>query len=60
MQERRKQPRKDLMSYSQVFELYQGKLIGYLADITLLGAMVIGEDPYEVGLQVNISIQLPN
>ena len=59
MQERRKQPRKDLMSYSQVFEIYDGKLVGYLGDITLLGAMVIGEDPYEVGKQMNISIQLP-
>jgi hypothetical protein len=59
MQERRKQPRKDLMSYSQVFELYHGKLIGYLGDITFLGAMVIGEDPYEIGTQLNISIQLP-
>jgi len=59
MQERRKQPRKDLMSYSQVFELYHGKLIGYLGDITQLGAMVIGEEPYELGLEINISIQLP-
>jgi hypothetical protein len=59
MQERRKQPRKDLMSYSQVFELYHGKLIGYLGDITFLGAMVIGEEPYIIGSQLNISIQLP-
>jgi hypothetical protein len=59
MQERRKQPRKDLMSYSQVFELYHGKLIGYLGDITFLGAMVIGDEPYQVGTQLNISIQLP-
>ena len=59
MQERRKQPRKDLMSYSQVFELYHGKLIGYLGDINLLGAMVIGDEPLEVNLQLNISIQLP-
>jgi hypothetical protein len=59
MQERRKQPRKDLMSYSQVYELYHGKLIGYLGDITFLGAMVIGGEPYQVGTQLNISIQLP-
>ena len=59
MEERRKQPRKDLMSYSQVFELYHGKLIGYLGDITFLGAMVIGEEPIEIGTQMNISIQLP-
>lgn len=59
MQERRKQPRRDLMSYSQVFELYHGKLIGYLGDLTQLGAMVIGDEPYEVGTQMTISIQLP-
>ena len=44
MDERRKQPRKDLMSYSQVFDLYNGKLIGYLGDLNQLGAMVIAED----------------
>lgn len=59
MQERRKQPRKDLMSYSQVFELYHGKLIGYLGDINLLGAMVIGDEPLEVNTEMMISIQLP-
>jgi hypothetical protein len=59
MEERRKQPRKDLMSYSQVFELYHGKLIGYLGDINLLGAMVIGDEPMEVNTQLTISIQLP-
>ncbi len=59
MEERRKQPRKDLMSYSQVFELYHGKLIGYLGDINLLGAMVIGDEPLEVNTQLTISIQLP-
>ena len=59
MQERRKQPRKDLMSYSQVFELYNGKLIGYLGDITLLGAMVIGDEPLAIGTELNISILLP-
>jgi hypothetical protein len=39
MQERRKLPRKDIMSYSQVFDLYQGKLIGYLGDLNIIGAM---------------------
>lgn len=59
MQERRKQPRKDLMSYSQVFDLYSGKLIGYLGDINLLGAMVIGDEPLVISTQLTISIQLP-
>ena len=59
MQDRRKLPRKDLMSYSQVFDVTQGKLIGYLGDLTLLGAMVIGDEPLQVNDKLTISIQLP-
>ena len=59
MEERRKQPRKDLMSYSQVFDLYNGQLIGYLGDLTQMGAMVIAEEPMEVNTALTISIQLP-
>ena|ERR1700752_1721836 len=59
MHERRKQPRKDLMSYSQVFDLYNGKMIGYLGDLTQMGAMVIGEEPMSVDTTLTISIQLP-
>jgi len=59
MQERRKQPRKNLMSYSQVFDLYEGRLIGYLGDLNLLGAMVIADQPMEINSEFAISIQLP-
>jgi PilZ domain len=59
MQDRRKLPRKDLMSYSQVFDLSQGKLIGYLGDLTLIGAMVIGDELLKVDKKMTISIQLP-
>lgn len=59
MQERRKQPRTELMSYSQVYDLYSGQLIGYLGDINLLGAMVIGDEPLEMNTNLTISIQLP-
>jgi PilZ domain len=59
MQERRKQPRKNLMSYSQVFDLYEGRLIGYLGDLNLSGAMVIGDRPMEIDSELSISIQLP-
>jgi hypothetical protein len=59
MQDRRKLPRKDLMSYSQVFDLAQGKLIGYLGDLTLIGAMVISDEPLKVKELLTISIQLP-
>ena len=59
MQERRKFPRKNLMSYSQVFELYEGRLIGYLGDLNILGAMVIGDQAMELDKKLTISIQLP-
>ncbi len=59
MQERRKQPRKNLMSYSQVFDLYEGRLIGYLGDLNLLGAMVIGDQPMKLETKLTVSIQLP-
>jgi hypothetical protein len=59
MQERRKQPRKEMMSYSQVYDLYNGQLIGYLGDINLLGAMVIGDEQLEMNTALTISIQLP-
>jgi hypothetical protein len=59
MQDRRKLPRKDLMSYSQVFDLYKGKLIGYLGDLNLIGAMVIGDEAIPVSEKLTLSIQLP-
>lgn len=59
MQDRRKLPRKDLMSYSQVFDLSRGKLIGYLGDLNLIGAMVIGDEAMKVDEKLTISIQLP-
>lgn len=59
MQERRKQPRKDLMSYSQVYDLNSGKLIGYLGDLNQFGAMVITDDPIAPNALLNISIELP-
>lgn len=48
------------MSYSQVFDLYQGRLIGYLGDLNLLGSMVIGDQPIKVGTSLTVSIQLPD
>jgi len=59
MQERRKQPRKDLMSYSQVFDFNGGYLLGYLGDINLLGAMVISDREMATDRETSVQIQLP-
>ena len=47
------------MSYSQVFDVAKGKLIGYLGDLNLIGAMVIGDEALSVEQKLTISIQLP-
>jgi hypothetical protein len=59
MEERRKQPRKDLMSYSQVFDVHEGYLVGYLGDLTKLGAMVISDVELKTNREMTIQIQLP-
>jgi hypothetical protein len=47
------------MSYSQVFDVNRGKLIGYLGDLSLIGAMIIGDEPQKTDEKMTISIQLP-
>lgn len=59
MRERRKQERKSLMAYTQVFDLYGGSLIGYLSDLSLSGAMAISEKPQAINAEVTLSIELP-
>jgi hypothetical protein len=44
MDERRQIPRKYLMVYSRVFDRETGKVLGYLSDLNLMGAMIISDD----------------
>jgi hypothetical protein len=55
MRERRKQERKSLMAYTQVFDLYGGFLLGYLGDLTLKGAMMISERAYPKDTEITLS-----
>jgi len=59
MRNRRREERKSLMAYTQVFDLYGGLLIGYLNDLTLTGAMVIGEKEQEVHAGITLAMELP-
>lgn len=59
MDERRKAPRKSLMAYSQVFDLYGGQLLGYLGDLNALGAMVIGDRALPKNTTITLAIELP-
>lgn len=59
MKNRRKEERKSLMAYTQVFDLYGGFLLGYLNDLNLLGAMIIGERPQKENTEITLAIELP-
>lgn len=59
MNERRKQERKSLVAYTQVFDLYGGNLIGYLGDLTVSGAMIISEKPLKPDTQISLAIEMP-
>lgn len=59
MKERRKQERKNLVAYTQVFDLYGGNLLGYLGDLTVSGAMIISDKPIAPETEVTLSIELP-
>lgn len=59
MQERRKETRKPLMAYTQVFDLYGGRLLGYLGDLTTTGAMVIGDRSLPKDLKLTLAIEIP-
>ncbi len=59
MKERRKQERKNLVAYTQVFDLYGGNLIGYLGDLTVSGAMIISERPIRPDTDITLAVELP-
>jgi len=59
MNERRKEERKNLMAYTQVFNLSGGLLLGYLGDLNLFGAMVIGDKPMTENTELTLAIELP-
>jgi hypothetical protein len=47
------------MAYNQVFDLYGGFLLGYLGDLHLQGAMVIGQRLLEPDMEITLAIELP-
>jgi len=57
--ERRKEARKAIMKFTPVYDLEQGKLLGYLRDLTLQGALVIGEKTLEVNTHTILKFDLP-
>jgi hypothetical protein len=59
MDERRKEQRKNLMAYTQVYDLYGGNLLGYLGDLNLSGAMVIGDKMIAENIEITLAMEIP-
>ncbi len=59
MQERRRLPRKYLIIYSRVFNRGSGQLLGYLADMSQVGAMVISDDALPPEALIPLRVDLP-
>jgi len=58
--DRRKELRKKVMAFAPVYDLGKGKLLGFLQNLTLQGALVIGEKTLEVNTQTTLGIDLPS
>lgn len=58
--ERRRLARKYLMVYSRVFSRDTGKIMGYLADLSPRGAMIISDDPLPIDSPQHLRFDLPD
>ena len=59
MDERRKEPRRRLTAFTPVYDLHPRILLGYLGDLNLLGAMVIGANLTTINKQTTLEIRFP-
>ncbi len=57
MSEQRKEERKILITFTPVYELEKNSLLGYLADLTAQGAMLVGSKPVEVSKKITLAIE---
>jgi len=60
MAEKRKVDRKSLLAFTPVYALNPRVLLGYIEDLNVLGAMVIGEKPMEPNTTLILEIQFPD
>lgn len=59
LSDRRQEKRKVVMAFTLVYELENGKLLGYLRDLTMKGAQVNGEKTLDINKKVTLSIEMP-
>src|SRR5215212_1456831 len=60
MDNRRKEIRRKLMAFTPVYDLHPRMLLGYLGDLTMKGALVIGTSLTTIGKETELEIDLPS
>jgi hypothetical protein len=48
------------MVYSRVFDRVNGKILGYLSDLSPKGAMIISDDPISENVKISLRFDLPD
>jgi hypothetical protein len=59
MSEQRREERKKLITFTAVHDFRKSTLLGYLGDLTLQGAMLVGSRPVEVNKTLTLEINFP-
>ncbi|HSK89058.1 MAG TPA: PilZ domain-containing protein [Anaerolineales bacterium] len=59
MNEQRKNDRKKLIEFTPVYDCQRNNFLGYLGDLSMQGAMLIGKKPLEAGQQIVLAIGFP-
>ncbi len=60
MDNRRKEIRRKLMAFTPVYDLHPRMLLGYLGDLTMKGALVIGTSLTTIGRETELEIDFPS
>ena len=60
LSDRRKETRKKVMAFTPVYNLPHKRLLGYLHDLTLQGAMVVSNRPDAVDRKETLLIEFPD
>lgn len=59
MSDRRKETRRRLTAFTPVYDLHPRVLLGYLADLTLRGAMLVGTKLTTINKETTLEIKFP-
>jgi hypothetical protein len=59
MEDRRKERRKKLMAFTPVYDSDRRSVVGYPGDLTMRGAMAVGEHPLEIDSRLTLAIEFP-